>query len=154
MIKQGSFIWPDRIKTPDLREYLCDNASTILDSKDVTFQRYLKNKYNNNRVNLNDILAQEYLVIDTRQSDLRTYKGKTPTLRTGRHGILYVKNGELHKLSGFESLLLQGFDKDKAAEATEKMTEQQILSQAGNAMTVSAIEQVSKQLLEYSEREY
>jgi hypothetical protein len=32
----------------------------------------------------------------------------------GRHGILYVKNGKFRKLSGYESFLLQGFDKEIA----------------------------------------
>ena len=153
-MKQGKFVWPNEIKMPDIRDYLCDENGGILDINDVTFQRYLNNKYNKGRVDINDILKQEYLVVDTRQSDLRTYKGKVPTLRTGRHGILYIKNGKLRKLSGFESLLLQGFDKKTAKKVSGRMTEQNLLSQAGNAMTVSAIEQISKQLLEYINREH
>ena len=150
--KQGKFVWPDIVETPDVREYLCDEKSIIFDENDATFQKYLNNKYNKGRITINDIFKQEYIVIDTRQSDLRTYEGKVPTLRTGRHGILYVKNGKLRKLSGFESLLLQGFDKEKAKQMRGKVSEQQLLSQAGNAMTVSVIEQIAKQLLAYIER--
>ncbi|MCL2412973.1 MAG: DNA (cytosine-5-)-methyltransferase, partial [Bacteroidales bacterium] len=80
--KQGKFVWSDEIKTPDVREYLCDENAAIFDENDATFQKYLNNKYNKGRVSINDILKQEYLVIDTRQSDLRTYEGKVPTLRT------------------------------------------------------------------------
>jgi spore coat polysaccharide biosynthesis protein SpsF (cytidylyltransferase family) len=57
------------------------------------------------------LLKDDYLVLDTRQSDLRLYRNKVPTLRTGRHGVLYVRNGKFRRLSGFESLLLQGFPK-------------------------------------------
>ncbi|MCL2112084.1 MAG: DNA (cytosine-5-)-methyltransferase [Clostridiales bacterium] len=149
--KQGEFVWPDEVETPDVREYLCNENPTFLDPNDKTFQKYLGNKYNKGRVDINEILKKEYLVIDTRQSDLRTYEWKVPTLRTGRHGILYVKNGKLHKLSGFESLLLQGFDKDRARQTTGKVAEQCLLSQAGNAMTVSIIEQISARLLSYIE---
>jgi DNA (cytosine-5)-methyltransferase 1 len=151
-IKHGKFIWPAEVKTPDIKDYLCDENSEILDVNDVAFQRYLNNKYNKDRVNINDILKKDYLVIDTRQSDLRTYEGKVPTLRTGRHGILYVKNGKLHRLSGFESLLLQGFQKESARRASKKIPNHYLLSQAGNAMTVSTIELLAKQLLEYIKR--
>jgi len=149
---QGEFIWPDEVKIPALQDYLCDENSRILDLDDDTFQRYLNNKYNKDRVDIKNILEKDYLVIDTRQSDLRVYEGKVPTLRTGRHGILYVRNGKLHKLSGFESLLLQGFDKKRAKQASGEISEQELLSQAGNAMTVSVIEKISKQLLRYIER--
>ncbi|MDR2590737.1 MAG: DNA (cytosine-5-)-methyltransferase [Oscillospiraceae bacterium] len=151
-LTHGKFIWPNEIKTPDVSEYLCDENPALLDVNDFTFQKYLNNKYNKNRVNVNDLLKKDYLVIDTRQSDLRTYEGKVPTLRTGRHGILYVKNNMLCKLSGFESLLLQGFDKDLSNKAVKETTMQLLLSQAGNAMTVSVIEQISSKLLEYTKR--
>jgi len=145
----GKFVWPNEVETPDIKEYLCDENSVILDLNDTTFQGYLNNKYNKNRVDIKELLKNDYLVIDTRQSDLRVYDSKIPTLRTGRHGILYVKNGELHKLSGFESLLLQGFEKEMSKQAIGKIAEQYLLSQAGNAMTVSVIERISNRLLEY-----
>ncbi|MBR2389120.1 MAG: DNA cytosine methyltransferase, partial [Clostridia bacterium] len=96
-----------------------------------------------------ELLKEDYLVLDWRQSDLRIYRGKTPTLRTGRHGILYVKNGKLKKLSGYEGLLLQGFPKELANKAKNaKINSNKLLSQAGNAMTVSVIEAIGKSLLE------
>lgn len=143
---QGKFVWPDEIETPDVRDYLCDEDSAVFDEGNATFQGYLSNKYNRGRIDIRDILRREYLVIDTRQSDLRVYEGKVPTLRTGRHGILYVKNGKLRKLSGFETLLLQGFDKDTAKRVSGEMAEQKLLSQAGNAMTVTVIELLARQL--------
>ena len=88
------------------------------------------------------------MVLDTRQSDLRIYENKVPTLRTGRHGILYVKNGELHKLTGYEGLLLQGFPNKLAIRAKKaKINSNRLLSQAGNAMTVNVISAICKELL-------
>ena len=80
---------------------------------------------------------------------MRLYRSKVPTLRTGRHGVLYVRNGKFRKLSGFESLLLQGFPKNLAEKTKGKIADIYLLSQAGNAMTVSTIEAVGKKLLEY-----
>ena len=63
--------------------------------------------------------------------------------------VFYIpKNGTLRKLSGYESLLLQGFSKQLAKKVIEhKLPDGKILSQAGNAMTVTVIEQIGKQLL-------
>ncbi|MDR0914674.1 MAG: DNA (cytosine-5-)-methyltransferase [Oscillospiraceae bacterium] len=151
-ITNGKFIWPDKIETPDIKKFLCDDTQKILEKENPTFQKYLNNKYNKNKVNVDKILEKDYTVIDTRQSDLRVYEGKVPTLRTGRHGILYVKNGQLRKLSGMEGLLLQGFDTDGSKRAACKVSESYLLSQAGNAMTVPVIEQIAKQLKEYIKR--
>ena len=89
------------------------------------------------------------MVIDTRQSDMRLYRNRIPTLRTGRHGILYVKNKQIHKLSGFEALLCQGFPKTLAQKTKDaKIADKIVLSLAGNAMTVNVIEALGKSLLE------
>lgn len=153
LVKNGNYIFPEKVETPDIKEFLCDENSEILDINNTTLQRYLNNKYNGGKHDLKKILEEDYLVLDTRQSDLRLYRGVVPTLRTGRHGILYVKNNQLHKLSGFESLLLQGFDKEKSKKVSkqEDILGRNLLSQAGNAMTVNAIELLSKQLLAYIE---
>ena len=80
---------------------------------------------------------------------LRIYENKVPTLRTGRHGILYVKDGNFHKLSGYEALLLQGFPESLATKAKQsKINSNKLLAQAGNAMTVNVIESICKELLE------
>lgn len=154
LAKNGNYIFPDEIEPPDIKDFLCDDTNEILDVKNPTFQRYLNNKYNKGKYDIAQLLKEDHLVLDTRQSDLRLYRGVVPTLRTGRHGILYVKQKRLHKLSGFESLLLQGFDKEAARHASkhEGISESNLLSQAGNAMTVNAIELLSKQLLNYIER--
>ena len=116
---------------------------------DKTFNKYLNNKYNKGKYDINKILERDYLVLDTRQSDLRLYENKVPTLRTGRHGILYVKNKKLHKITGYEGLLLQGFPK-KIANKVKKanINNNKLLSQVGNAMTVNVINALCIQLLE------
>lgn len=150
--KEKPFEWPKLEKTPDVKNYLIDDAELGFDEKKSsyeTFLRFLNNKYNKGLFKVEDLLKEDYLVLDTRQSDLRLYKEKVPTLRTGRHGILYVKNKKFRKLSGFESLLLQGFPKKLAEKVKGKVADIYLLSQAGNAMTVSAIEAVGDKLLEY-----
>lgn len=143
------FKWPEPVAVPDIRNYLVGKNNRILPLEDITFQKYLNNKYNKGRIDINEVLKQDYLVLDTRQSDLRVYEGKCPTLRTGRHGILYVKDGKLLRLSGYEALLLQGFPVELAEKAySAKILDSKLLGQAGNAMTVNVIRNLGKSLLE------
>jgi len=147
-LRKKDFQWPETKKSNEIKYYLCDEDSEILDIEDKTFKKYLNNKYNKDKFEINKILTNDYLVLDTRQSDLRIYKNKVPTLRTGRHGILYVKDGQLHKLTGYEGLLLQGFPKELADKSKEaKINNNKLLSQAGNAMTVNVINAICEELL-------
>lgn len=153
---QKPFIWPEKEAPANLSDYLMPtNQFTITEKEQtfVTFKRYLNNKYNEGKFKIEELLKENLLILDTRQSDLRLYKNKVPTLRTGRHGILYVRNGEFKKLSGIESLLLQGFPIDLAQKAEKKIEESHLLKQAGNAMTVTVIEKIAKKLLEYVEED-
>lgn len=143
------FYFPERQPRVDVKDYLIDTKELEFDEKKVayeTFLKYLDNKYNKGQYDIKEILEQDYLVIDTRQSDLRIYRNKVPTLRTGRHGILYVRDGKFRKLSGYESLLLQGFPKELAKKVDEVIEEIHLLKQTGNAMTVNAIEAIAKEL--------
>jgi len=146
------FEWPKQEKTPKIENYLIDDSELEFDEKKSayeTFLRFLNNKYNKGLFKIEDLLKEDYLVLDTRQSDLRLYTNKVPTLRTGRHGILYVNKGKFRKLSGFESLLLQGFPKSLAEKVKGKIADIYLLSQAGNAMTVSSIQSIGNNLLKY-----
>lgn len=148
-LMKKSFQWPLPIETPKIQDFLIDTDNDILEIDNPIWNKYINNKYNAGRFDIKELLKEEYLVLDWRQSDLRLYRGKTPTLRTGRHGILYVKNGKLKKLSGYEALLLQGFPKELADRAKkEKINNNKLLSQAGNAMTVTVIKEIGKSLLE------
>jgi DNA (cytosine-5)-methyltransferase 1 len=139
------FDFPNKKIKSDVSKYLIDNKELEFDEKKRSFEafkRYLNNKYNKNKFNLSEILKKDFLVLDTRQSDLRLYENRVPTLRTGRHGILYVRNGKLRKLSGYESLLLQGFSDKMAKKVNGVIKEMYLLKQTGNAMTVSTIEHI------------
>ena len=149
------FYFPERQPRADIKDYLIDTKELEFDEKKVayeTFLKYLNNKYNKGQHDIKEILKQDYLVIDTRQSDLRIYRDKVPTLRTGRHGILYVRDGKFRKLSGYESLLLQGFPKELAKIVDEVIEEIHLLKQTGNAMTVNAIEAIARELFNTLEK--
>lgn len=153
LVNGREFEWPQPTLSPPVKNYLIDENSTELRVNKraySTFLRYLENTYNKGVFPAEKLLEEEYLVLDTRQSDLRLYRDKVPTLRAGRHGILYVRNGQFRKLSGFESLLLQGFPKELSQKAKEEIVERYLLSQTGNAMTISVIEAVGRSLLKYS----
>jgi DNA (cytosine-5)-methyltransferase 1 len=146
------FIFPKTyIKNSNsLQNCLIDTTNLTFDQRVVsynTFLKYLDNKYNKGKFSISDLLSEEYRVIDTRQSDLRIYYDKTPTLRRGRHGILYVKNGKFKKLSGYESLLLQNFSAEYANKVKDKVSDLDLLKQAGNAMTTTVIEEIGRTLL-------
>jgi len=143
------FYFPERQTRADVKDYLIDTKELEFDEKKIayeTFLKYLENKYNKGQYDVKKLLGQDYVVIDTRQSDLRIYRNKVPTLRTGRHGILYVRDGKFRKLSGYESLLLQGFPKELAKKVDGVIDEIHLLKQTGNAMTVNAIEAIAKEL--------
>ena len=148
----GEFHFPQKSKTTtNIESFLIDTGAKFIikDSVYVTFLKYLNNKYNAGKYHIDDLLKQDYLIMDTRQSDLRLYHNKIPTLRSGRQGILYVKNKEIRKLSGLEALLLQGFNREMAKKAQDNLAQTTILYQAGNAMTVNVMQEIGKSILEY-----
>lgn len=144
------FVFPTEQKQVNIKDFLLDNNTNELSLKNPTFQKYLNNKYNKGRVDISKILEKDYTIIDTRQSDLRVYNNYCPTLRTGRHGIIYTRNKRLYKLNGQEALLLQGFPREKVIK-TEGISDTLILSQAGNAMTVNVIKAIGEKLINYIE---
>lgn len=135
-------------KKADLKNFLTPNEKNIFDKNNTTFLNYLSNKYNFCRIDIDKILKDDFVIIDTRQSDLRVYKEHCPTLRRDRQGILYTYNGKLYKLSGIEALKLQGFDKIKELEnKIISLKTSDILRQCGNAMSVNVIETIVKRLI-------
>jgi len=156
LVQEGkTFSFPSKIeKKQDISYFLSDEREEFIFDKSkptyVTFERYLNNKYNQGKYDIDKILKEDYVVLDTRQSDLRIYPQKVPTLRRGRHGILYTKGGKLRKLSGYEAFLLQGFSKEMAEKASLEQSNGKLLAQAGNAMTINVIEAISKELLKYA----
>ena len=146
------FQFPEKIVTQtSVAHFLIDKSPEyefeLESSKGETFSKYLLNKYNAGRVTVEELLKIENLIIDTRQSDLRLYRDAIPTLRTGRHGIMYVRAGRLRCLSGMEALLFQGFPMNYAMKASRRIANNKLLAQAGNAMTVNVVEAVAKNML-------
>ncbi len=146
------FSFPKKLdKKYRIADFLSDEREEFIFDSSVktyaTFEKYLKNKYNKGKYDILKLLKEDYTVLDTRQSDLRIYKQKVPTLRRGRQGILYVKNGQLRKLSGYEAFLLQGFSKEKAKRASKKQSNGKLLALAGNAMTINVIDAIARELL-------
>ena len=145
----GEFVFPTPCpRNYKVQDFLCGTNNNFLDLQDATFQRYLNNKYNKGRVDIDKILHKDYVMIDTRQSDLRTYENVCPTLRTGRHGILYTRGGCLVRLSAPEALRIQGFPLSMA-DMPSNLATNKLLAQAGNAMTVDVIAALGRQLVAY-----
>ncbi len=142
-----AFCWPKEIEKPILNEYLCDVNNDITDENYNKFSHYLNNPTNCGLYKPDDFLEREYLIIDTRMSDLRLYEGKMPTLRSQRDGIYYIRNGKLRELTGFEALLFQGFPKEYASKVKDVVTNRHLLMQAGNAMTVNVIEALGAEII-------
>ena len=150
------FKFPKIVRKPDLKDYLIDTDELELDEEKSgyrSFLKYLENRYNKNKFSIEKLLEENFMVIDTRQSDLRLYRDKVPTLRAGRNGILYVRDRKLRRLSGYESLLLQGFPKNLSEKLKNKVPNTYLLSQAGNAMTVNVVEAFGKSLVNFMEQQ-
>ncbi len=146
-IKSKKILWSNEKSEVKVKDFLDDSNENNLDIKNKTFQKYLNNKYNVGKYNIEEILKTDYLILDTRQSDLRIYENRVPTLRAGRHGILYTRKGKLKKLSGKEGLRLQGFPEHIIKKIDSvKLSETKILSLVGNAMTVNVINEIGKSI--------
>lgn len=144
----ANFKWPAEIVKPSVKDYLVDENNLIKEENFTSFIYYLNNPTNNAKNKVEDFLGEEFLIIDTRMSDLRLYRERVPTLRSQRDGIFYVKNGALRDLTGYEALLLQGVPQKIAIKVKDKVSDRHLLMQAGNAMTVSVIKALGKSLLQ------
>lgn len=144
------FCWPEPIKKPSLKTYLIDDNLAGKERLEI-LEYYLKNPENNGKYKVSDLKKMEGKILDTRMSDLRIYEGKCPTLRSQRDGVLYVRDGKIYQLTGYEALLLQGFPKRYANKVKDKVTDRHLLMQAGNAMTVNVIHRIGEQLKKFME---
>ena len=143
-----SFIWPQEIEIPSLDDYLIDRVEASEERLDI-LAHYLNNDENHGKYTVDDLRQMEGKVLDTRMNDLRIYDGKVPTLRAQRDGILYVRNGIIYQLTGYEALLLQGFPKEYADRVKNEVTDRHLLMQAGNAMTVNVIMELGKSIVDF-----
>ncbi len=136
----STLVFPEKIKNSSIENYLIESSDAYIFSKSrtETMIRYLNNKYNQGRYTIEDLIEKEWYIIDTRQSDIRFYNWFIPTLRTGRHWLLYSKNWVLREISWFESLLLQWVP-IHLAQKTSHLLDRDLLWQAWNAMSVDVI---------------
>lgn len=146
--KIHNFKWPNTVKKPALMNYLLDNHVASEERLEI-LHYYLNNPTNNGQYTIDDICKMEGKIIDTRMNDLRIYDGKCPTLRAQRDGVLYVKNGTIYQLTGYEALLLQGFPKEYADKVKDEISDRHLLMQAGNAMTVNVIKLLGESILKF-----
>ena len=142
------FTWDFQQKAKPIADILVSENNEITEIELKYFIDYLNNKTNQGKVTLEDILRKEYVVVDTRQSDLRLYYNRIPTLRSFRDGLFYVRNGKLRMLTGYEAMLIQGFSPEYAKKVSA-VKDRDLLRQTGNAMTVGVIEAIGKSLLQY-----
>jgi len=148
--KIQDFEWPEPVKKPRLKSYLIDYHLAD-DERLEILGYYLNNPENHGKFSVEDLQKMEGKILDTRMSDLRIYEEKCPTLRSQRDGILYVRDGKIYQLTGYEALLLQGFPKRYANKVKDKVSDRHLLMQAGNAMTVNVIQHIGEQLKKFME---
>lgn len=148
--KIKDFQWPAPVKKPHLKSYLIDNNLADRERLEI-LGYYLNNPENHGKYKVSDLKKMEGKILDTRMSDLRIYEEKCPTLRSQRDGILYVRDGKIYQLTGYEALLLQGFPKRYANKVKNKVSDRHLLMQAGNAMTVNVIQHLGEQIKRFME---
>ncbi|HHU85166.1 MAG TPA: DNA (cytosine-5-)-methyltransferase [Clostridiales bacterium] len=146
-LDNGLFVFSQNYIKGNFNSVLEENQEYLFDCNNPTFIKYLNNKYNIGKHSIEDIQKMDNKVLDTRQSDLRIYDKTFPTLRKGRHGLLYVKKGKIYKLNAAEALRLQGFSESTVKKYKKSgIADSIMLSLAGNAMTVNVIQSIGQDL--------
>lgn len=143
------FPWHSSTKTTNIADFLVSQNNEISSATTQWLQKYNHNRYNKGRYNFEQIVQKDYTIIDTRQSDLRLYIDKVPTLRAARKGILYTRDNKIRYLTAYEGLLLQGFSPTQAQKIIGKIPESKLLFQIGNAMTIPVIDHICQSLFDY-----
>lgn len=139
--------WPTTVDKPNLSDYLIDN-NIASDERLEILKHYLKNPTNQGKYTIDELRKMDGMILDTRMNDLRIYNGRCPTLRAQRDGVLYVKNGVIYQLTGYEALLLQGFPKEYADKVKNVVSDRHLLMQSGNAMTVNVIKALGTSIID------
>ena len=142
------FSWPVPKARVNISDFLFPKDNEMSpDDKRWFYYKYLNNEKNKGKFDINNILNQDNLIVDTRMSDLRLYVNRMPTLRAHRDGIYYVKNKKMYYLTGAEALLFQGFNHEHVSRVKTKVTNRHLLMQAGNAMTANVVEEIGRSIL-------
>ncbi len=143
------FDWDNNVKSKGVEDLLIDTENEISPVDLEYFIKYITNETNLGKKTYEQLLKQEYVIIDSRQSDLRLYYNRMPTLRSHRDGVYYVRDGKMRALTGFEALLFQDFPIEYANKVRGVVTDRDLLMQAGNAMTVGVVRSIGESLVKY-----
>lgn len=143
------FNWANYKQLKSVENLLVDDDNEITPEDLGYFNKYLENDTNKHKKRFAEILKEEYVIIDTRQSDLRLYYNRMPTLRSHRDGIYYVRDDKLRFLTGYEALLFQDFPIEYANKVKGVVANRDLLMQAGNAMSVGVVQSIGESLVEY-----
>lgn len=147
-IGSQDFSWPVPKARVNISDFLFPEDNEMSpDDKRWFYYKYLNNEKNKGKFDINNILNQDNLIVDTRMSDLRLYINRMPTLRAHRDGIYYIKNKKVYYLTGAEALLFQGFNHEHVSRVKNKVTNRHLLMQAGNAMTANVVEEIGRSIL-------
>ncbi len=147
-LNYSEFAWPEYIEKQPLSNFLID-TNIATEERLSILHYYLNNSVNQGKYTVDDLRKMEGKILDTRMNDLRIYDGRCPTLRAQRDGVLYVRDGEIYQLTGYEALLLQGFPKEYADKVKGVVSDRHLLMQSGNAMTVDVIEAIGKSIMSF-----
>ncbi len=144
---KDGFSWPEKTECRPLCEFLCDDSAPVLPVTDPTFFAGLSNDFNRGRIFIDQLLSQDYTVIDRRWNDYRVHTGKVPALSSSRSGILYTLGGELRKITAYEALLLQGFPEITARKARDAgILRGSLMKYAANSVSVNVIYNIALSL--------
>lgn len=157
LLKEGEkwFSWPKEVEKPDLKDYLIDSHNELSEYKINSLKDYLNNEYNRDEYTLEEILSEEYLILDVSKKIIRVSRGNIEKLDSiySRNGIYYVREGKLRELTEYEALLLQGFSSEQADllinSESWKYEERlyKLKNQACRSMVIPLIHSLAEQLL-------
>jgi len=148
--KGGVFRWPARKKALHIAHYLMNfNSNAVNLRADGYLNEYLHSEPNRGNYKMSRILIENFLVLDTRESELRILQQKVPGLSDGVDGIFYVFEGRLFRMSGREALSLRGFPDGYINKFAEKFTDSMMMEKAAKEVTVPMISSIAANLKEY-----
>ena len=130
-----------------LADCLVDSKGNELDTTSKAWVDYIAKAGGARWSTANLHFLADYTIIDRRQTDLRVFQGTCPPFRRGNHGLFYVKNGRIKRITAYEGLLLHGVPRNIAERYNSlHVPEHRLLSYVGSASPVPMVESVAKWL--------
>ena len=130
-----------------LADCLIDHKGYELDTTSKAWVNYISKAGGIRWSTANLHSLADYTIIDRRQTDLRVFQDVCPPFRRGNHGLFYVKNGRIKRITAYEGLLLHGVPRNIAERYTSlHVSQHRLLSYVGSATPVPMVESVAKWL--------